>query len=134
MRRNYYTGKYALDKHEFLHAKYYALRYRKWKDEYEALADPSTGIRYDTDKVQTSGGYDSTAANGERRAELAKKIELIEKTVEETDNELAQWLVKGVTEEYATYNYLRNNLNMPCGDQKYYRMKRRFYYLLSQKI
>ena len=73
MRRNYYTGKYALDKNEFLNAKYYALRYNKWRDEYEALEDTGRGIRYDKEKVQTSGDYDPVQENGIRRAELAKK-------------------------------------------------------------
>ena len=134
MRRNYYSGKYALDKHEYLHAKYFALRYNKWRDEYEALADPAAGIRYDKERVQTSGDYDSTAANGERRAELAKKIGLVEQTAMEADRELCQWIIKGVTEDFATYRYLKYTLNMPCGKDMYYNRKRKFYFLLAQKI
>ena len=134
MRRNYYTGKYALSKHEYLHAKYFALRYNEWRDEYEALGDPSRGLRYDKERVQTSGDYDPVETAGIRRAELAEKIEIIEQTVNETDKELYRWLIKGVTEEFATYRYLRYTLNMPCGDQKYYRARRRFYFLLSKKI
>ena len=134
MRRNYYTGKYALDKNEFLNAKYYALRYNKWRDEYEALEDTGRGIRYDKEKVQTSGDYDPVQENGIRRAELAKKLEIIEQTVKEVDKDLYQWILQGVTDEFATYTYLRMTKNMPCGDQKYYRLRRKFYYLLAQKL
>lgn len=134
MRRNYYTGKYALDKNEYLNAKYYALRYKKWRDEYEALEDQSKAIRYDKDKVQTSGDFDPVETAGIRRAELAEKIEKIEQTATETDAEMSQWILKGVTEEFATYQYLHNTLGMPCGKDMFYHRKRRFYFLLSQKI
>ena len=134
MRRNYYTGKYALDKNEYLNAKYYALRYNKWKDEYEALSDTSRGLRYDQDRVQTSGDFDPVEANGTRMAELSKKIEIIEKTATETDPDLWQWILQGVTDEFATYKYLKMIKGIPCGKDMFYDRRRRFYYLLSQKI
>jgi len=134
MRRNYYTGKYALDKNEFLHAKYYALRYNKWRDEYEALEDSSKAIRYDKDRVQTSGDFDPVEYAGIRRAELAKKIETIEKTAEEVDESLYKWLLQGVTDSFATFKYLSMVKHMPCSRATYYRLRHRFYYSLSQKI
>ena len=133
-RRNFYTGKYALDKNEFLHAKYYALRYTKWKDEYQALEDSSKAIRYDMEKVQASGDFDPVEAAGMRRAELAKKMETIERTAEETDPELAEWILQGVTQYFATFKYLSTVKRIPCGKDKYYHTRRKFYYLLSQKI
>lgn len=134
MSRNFYTGKYALDKAEYLNAKYFALRYNKWKDEYEALSDTSRGLRYDQDRVQTSGDFDPVEANGTRMAELSKRMDIIEQTVRETDPELYRWILQGVTDEFATYTYLRMTKNMPCGDQKYYRLRKKFYYLLAQKL
>ena len=134
MRRNYYTGKYALGKNEFLNAKYYALRYNEWRDEYEALSDTSKGIRYDVDRVQTSGDFDAVEANGARMAELSKKIELIEGTAKEADEELAAWILQGVTNDYATYKYLSMVKGIPCGKDKFYLARRRFYYLLAGKI
>lgn len=133
-RRNYYTGKYVLDKEEFLHAKYYALRYNKWKDEYNSLEDSSEAIRYDKDKVLTSGNYNQVEAAGIRRAELAKKIEIIEQTAEEADTQLSKWILQGVTQYFATYKYLSTVKNIPCGKDKYYNTRRKYYYLLSQKI
>ncbi len=41
---------------------------------------------------------------------------------------------EGVTSDYATYRYLRDAKGMPCGDQKYYRTRRKFYWLLDKKI
>ena len=133
-RRNYYTGKYALDKNEFLHAKYFALRYNKWKDEYKALADSGKGIDYDKDKVQTTGDFDPVETAGIRRAELSRKIELIEKTAKEVDKSLYKWLLQGVTQTYATFKYLSCVKDMPCGRRQYYEKRRRYYYLLAQKL
>lgn len=132
-RRNYYTGRYALDKAEFLHAKYYALRYNKWRDEYEALADSSKGIRYDKDKIQ-SPDFDPVEYAGIRRAELAKKIEIIEQTAIETDGDLYQWILQSVTDEFATYNYLYRVKGLPCSRNTLSRKRIKYYYLLSQKI
>lgn len=134
MRRNFYTGKYALDKNEFLNAKYFALRYNKWRDEYEALSDTSKGIRYDVDRVQTSGDFDPVEANGSRMAELSKKIELIEQTAKEADEVLQQWILQGVTDEFATYRYLKTIKDIPCSRATYFRARRKYYYLLAQKI
>lgn len=132
--RNYYTGKYSLDKHEYLTAKHYALRYRKWKDEYKALEDSSRAIRYDVDRVQTSNNFDPVSANAERRAELDKRIHLIEDTARETDGQLFKWILQGVTDEYATFKYLSSVKHIPCGRRQYYERRRRFFYLLSQKL
>lgn len=133
-RRNYYTGKYKLDKHELLSAIHYALRYNKWKDEYIALGDSSKAIQYDKDRVQTSGDYDPVSANGERRAELSKKIEIIEQTAIETDGDLYRWILQSVTDEFATYSYLSRVKRIPCSRNTLSRMRRKYFYLLAQKI
>lgn len=134
MGRNYYTGKYALDKHELLSAIHYALRYRKWKDEYKTLADTSKAISYEGDRVQTSGGYDPTETAGMRMAELSGKIALIEQTAKETDPDLYEWILQGVTEDWATYKYLSTIKGIPCGKDVYFNRRRKFYYLLTRKI
>ena len=133
-RRNYRTGKYALDKNEYLNAVYYARRYRKWLDEYHALADSGKGIRYDLDKVQTSGDYDPVEAAGIRRAELSKKIKQIEQTAIETDPDLAQWILQSVTDEFATFSYLSRVKGLPCSRNTLSRRRSKYYFLLAQKI
>lgn len=129
-----YKGKYKLDKHEFYMAYHYALLYQEWLAEYNALADPSTGLRYDKDHVQTSGGVDTTEANGMRRAELRGKMEVIEETVQAVDPTLYTWLLLGVTTEGITFNYLRTSKRMPCGKNEYYAKRRQFYFILANRI
>lgn len=129
-----YSGKYKLSKHEFYVVYHYALQYSKWKEEYEALADTLIGLRYDIEKVQTTGEYDPTAAAGERREELSKKMELIEKTAIEADPDIYQYIIKAVTDEHITFNYLKTVMNIPCERDMYYDRRRKFYYLLNKKI
>jgi uncharacterized glyoxalase superfamily metalloenzyme YdcJ len=134
MRRNYYTGKYPMTRNQLRHAKAHAYRYHEWRDEYEALEDTSRGIRYDQDRVETSGDFDPVESAGIRRAELSKKIEIIEQTAMEADKDLFQWILQGVTDEFASYKYLRMIKGIPCSYNTYYDKIHRFYYLLSQKI
>lgn len=134
MRRNYYTGKYALDVISFLHAKYYALKYKRWRDEYDALADSSRAITYDGDGAQGSDGMNVVERNGIRRAELAKKMEVIEQTAIEVDAQMYPWILQGVTDDFATFTYLKMMKGMPCSRNTYYNLRRKFYFLLDKKI
>lgn len=63
-----------------------------------------------------------------------EKCKTIEQTAIEADPELYQYILEGVTTDYATYRYLKDAKKIPCGDQKYYRTRRKFYWLLSKKV
>lgn len=69
-----------------------------------------------------------------KRVELEQKCKTIEQTAIDTDAELYQWILEGVTSDYATYRYLRDAKGMPCCKNIYYEQRRRFYWLLSKKI
>ena len=61
-------------------------------------------------------------------------MQKIEQTAIEAAPDFYQWLLEGVTTDYATYRYLRDAKGMPCGKNMYYEGRRRFYYLLSTKF
>ena len=82
----------------------------------------------------THSNSDVTQNLAIRRAELRNKCELIEMTAVEADAELYQYILKAVTNEGITYNYLKMVCNIPCGKDMYYDRRRKFYWLLSQKI
>lgn len=69
-----------------------------------------------------------------RRAILSEKIDLIEKTAYETDPDYAKYIVKGVTDENATFTYLKMIMGIPCSDFTYYERRRKFFWLLDKKI
>lgn len=60
--------------------------------------------------------------------EIAKRQDQIDKILNTKKG------AEGVTTDYATYIYLRDAKGLPCGDQKYYRARRKFYWLMSKKI
>jgi hypothetical protein len=115
-------------------AYHYALNYQGWLSEYNALADPSTGLRYDKDHVQSSNQVDTTEANGIRRAELREHMKIVEQAAIEADPDLYRFILLGVTMEEATYDILRRKYDMPASRGTFYDRRRKFYWVLWQYI
>lgn len=126
--------KYGISKHKFLEVKYHCLQYPEWRKELANLTDAIKGMQYGQEGKGSKSQVSSTERLAIKRLELEEKCKRIEQTAIETDPEIYQWLLEGVTTEYATYRYLRDAKGIPCGDQKYYKTRRKFYWLLSQKI
>lgn len=132
-RRNRYTGKYKLDKHEFLKAYHHAMCYNEWRQEYDALMDTTKAISYDG-MPHAANTADTTALAAEKREALGRKMQLIEETVMEAEPEIYRYLLLAVTNEGVTYEYLRTIHHIPCGKDMFYDRRRKFYYLLCQRI
>lgn len=133
-RRNSYRGKYKMTKEQYLAAKYYALRYHEWQQEYKALTDTARAITYS----DMPKGSLSTVSPVEEAAikcqSISDKIRLIEDTAAEAGGDLSQYLIKAVTNSDITFHQMKVLTDMPCGRDLFYNMVRRFYFLLSQKI
>ena len=126
--------KYKISKHKFLEVYHFCLQYHEWLDELEkGVTTKGTGNMdgMTKGKGETSS---STEAIAIRRAELRRKCELVEQTAIETDPDLYPWILKAVTNEGASYKWLKSRLHIPCGKDMYYDRRRKFYYLLSKKI
>ena len=121
-------SKYHLSKHRYLELKHFCLQYPEWKQRLKEITD----IR-SSDTVMP--GSDQISNETERiaieRTMLKNKIELVEKMAMETDQVLWFYVLQGLTEE-ATYTYLRNAMNIPCGKNMYYDRYRRFFWLLDR--
>ncbi|MDY4080120.1 MAG: hypothetical protein SOY97_00665, partial [Candidatus Metalachnospira sp.] len=68
------------------------------------------------------------------RAELNRKCELVEQTAIEAAPEFYNYLLKAVTNEGITFNYLKSVMDIPCGRDMYYDRRRKFYWLMSKKL
>ena len=133
-RRTRYTGKYKLSKHEFLNAYHYALRYQEWTDEYKALSDTVKAVTYENaDMPHGEAPQNPTEDAAIKRENLMNKIRLINETVFEADSSIYPYLLKAVTNENVTYAILLAE-GIPCGKDYYYDRRRKFYFLLSQRI
>lgn len=127
-------NKYYIPKEDYLTAIHYSLRYPIWKQEIDAIADTSKAIRYDKDKIQSSGDYDSTfeAAVKLTESDIAKKVKMIDDTISEVSKGMDNWLRLGVCYGL-TFDQLKIK-GMPCERDMYYQMRRHYYYELSKKI
>ena len=133
-RRNSYRGKYKMSKAQFLSAKYYALRYNEWVLEYKALCDTSQAITY-SDMPNGSMNTNSAVEEAAIKAEaIHDKIRLIEQTAHDASPELAQYVLKAVTNYDVTFHMLKTLTDIPCGKDMFNNARRRFYYMLYQKI
>ena len=133
-RRNSYSGKYRMTKAQYLSAKYYALRYNEWVNEYHDICDTSSGIKY-SDMPKGSFNTGSMVEDAAIKAEkIHDRIKLIEQTAYEAEPELSSYLLKAVTNTDITYHQLRTLTNIPCGKNMFYNARRKFYWMLYQKI
>lgn len=126
------NSKYYIPKEDYLTAVHYALRYPLWVAMIQDARDTSTAIRYDKDKVQTSPSADMILNAAIRSTELIDKVNLIDNIINLCTDDMQYFLRLGVCYGL-TFNQLKGQ-GMPCERDKYYLMRKMFYYNLSQKI
>lgn len=128
-------NKYWISKHRFYEICHHCYQYGEWKDEVAMLNDVSVkGLDYDKPPADPNAIGDATANIATRMAQLRNRMELIEQTAEEADPVIAKWLLKAVTEENVTFNYLKQVMGIPCEKDMYYERRRKFYWLMAHKI
>ena len=126
------NSKYWMPTEEFRTAMHWSLRYPLWVSELSIEPDTSQAIRYDKEKVQTSGQYDSTMETAIRRDELRRKKELLEETVKGVAPEIYRFLLMGVTQGRTVYQLIGDG--MPCGKDYFIEKRQQYYYEISKKI
>lgn len=125
-------SKYWVPVEDFKTALHWSLRYPLWIAELSIEPDTSMAIRYDKDKVQTSGNYDATVETAIRRDELRRKAELLEGTVRDVAPEIYKYLLLGVTQGRTVYQLLDEG--MPCSKDYFIERRQQYYYEISKKI
>ena len=126
-------NEFWISKHAFYTAYHYALQYGEWRDEYERISGGVRAVNYDGMPHSSNVGNPTEAA-AIRAAELSAKMKLIERLAQRADADIWKYILKAVTNEGVTYDYLRGIMGIPCGHNQYYRARRRFYYLLSKHL
>ena len=129
------TGKFYIPKSAFMSARYYALRYHEYIDRYRQLqSEDIDAIDYSKDRTDGGSQNSSVESKAIKMAELKEKIELIENTAVEAGGDIAKYVLKAVTEEDVPCWLLIKQYDMPCGKKMFYERRRKFYYLLSDRI
>lgn len=124
--------KYGISKNRFKELYYWCLQYNEWKDELKYKTDTAKSIGVTDMPVAHSNG-NSTQDLAIRRAELERNCRIIERAAIEADPEIHQYLLKAVTNEGVTYQYLKLIMNIPCSHNTYYERRKKFYWLLDKK-
>lgn len=120
---------YWIEKHRYYELKHFCLQYPIWKKAIAALSGLS---KLPIDAVIFTGSFsDPTAKCAEARRFYSERMELIEKAAEETDAELGYYILKAVTLGIS-YDILRARENVPCCKDVYYKLYRRFFWILNQ--
>lgn len=126
--------KWNISKHRFFELYHYCLQYNEWKDilNYKVATVKSPQI---SDMPRALGGKsDPTADLGIDRAELEHKCKVIEDAAQAVDELLYDYIIKAVTNEGITYNYLSTVMGIPCSHNTWYKLRRKFYWILDRKL
>lgn len=126
------NSKYGISRNRFKELYYWCLQYNEWKDELKYKTDTAKSIGV-TDMPIAHNNGNSTQDLAIRRAELERNCRIIEQAVIEADPDIYQYLLKAVTNEGVTYQYLSRVMGMPCGRKFYYERRRKLYWILDQK-
>ena len=59
---------------------------------------------------------------------------MVEQAAIDSDPAIAEYILKAVTEDGITFNYLKNVMGIPCERDMYYDRRRKFYWIMSQRM
>ncbi len=129
-KRDLNLSKYGISPKRYRELYYFCLQYEEMKEKLKSIYALQSS-KFDSN-IQSNVASDPTQKKAIAAAKISKDLEIIEQTAIEADDEIYQYLLMNVTNQIP-YTYLRYDLGMPCGHDKFYKARRRFYYLLDKK-
>ena len=124
-------NQYHISKHRMYELKHYCLQYHYWVD---ALADinfiQSHGLSFAS--LKSSVIPNPTADIAEIRELLVKHIEIVERCARKTDEVIGPYILRAVIEGWG-YEKIKARENVPCSKPTYYKLYRRFFWLLDKQ-
>lgn len=126
-------NKHWINKHRYYELKHFCRQYGEWKKAYleiDGFSDSSSLANIG--EICSSDGFsDNTARYVITKDFYARRIKMIEDAAIGADPDLYKYILKAVTEELP-YTYLKTRLGIPCGRSTYYKIYRRFFWLLNE--
>lgn len=118
--------KYNISGNRYRELKYFCRQYREKQERLREMTELAAAT------VQEGGRSgkvpDATADAAIRRAGLQKDLEMIEDAARETDAGLSPYIIRNVADG-VPYEYL----GVPMGRRQFYKMRRKFFFILSEK-
>ena len=128
-----YTGKYKLSKFDYGYAKWFSLKYPEWLEEYNRLKDSIKSVNYDQIGHGKGNVLDSTSENAVKRAELRRKMLLVEHAAFDAGGDIGEYILKSVIYEHVTFESMKR-MGLPCERTLFYDKRRKYYWLLAKAI
>lgn len=124
-------NKYWISRHRYFELKHFCLQYHTWRKAYAALNEVIISSPTLERIGVTTGHGDPTAECAIAKEHYSKRIKMVERAAMDTDEQLAVYILKAVTEELS-YTYLKTKLDIPCSRDTYYDRYRKFFWVLSK--
>lgn len=132
-RKMEYTGRYKITRKQLAYARSFSQKYPEWLEEYNSLKDSVKAIAYDQEGHGSGKVNDSTGDLAARRAEIRRKMLLVEHAAFDAGGDIGEFILKSVINEDVTFEDMKA-LGLPCERTMYYDRRRKYYYLLSKEI
>lgn len=124
------SSEYYLEKHRYYELKHFCLQYQEWKRSYAMMDGFGAGTSRFEFVPRTNIHSDPTLTIAEAKIYYSDRMEMVKKAASRTDRGLSEYILKGVTEELS-YDILKAKLEIPCCKDVYYKLYRRFFWILS---
>lgn len=125
-------NKYYIDRHRYYELKHFCLQYPLWRKNYNTIDGYSTNVALGNTRIaKTNTVVDPVYRLAEAKLYFYERMKMVERTAEEADPFLANYILMAVTEGRSYVN-LKARFNMPCSKDNYYEVYRRFFWLLSK--
>lgn len=126
-------NKHWISKHRYYELKHFCRQYGEWK---KACIDidgytPTSAVSRIGEICASNTVSDTTARYAIMRDYYSRRVELIENAAIGADPVLYKYILKAVTEELP-FTYLKTRLGIPCGRSTYYKIYRKFFWLLDE--
>lgn len=127
-------SEYYLPPKQYMFAVSYALMRDEWKAEIRSLENQARAIRYDKDKVQSHSDYNATERAAFEILEIQKKVDNIDKTIEEVSEGLDAYIKLAVCNGFTYTQLTTGRYHMPLNHIAFGKIKHKFYWTLFQRI
>ena len=123
---------YWIEKHRYYELKHFCLQYPTWRRKYNSLISYPSSWPQPIPPTKTNVISDPVTKHIDERLFYANRMDMLERVAKETDEELACYILKAITEGIS-YDHLRARSDIPCCKDTYYELYRRFFWLLSKE-
>lgn len=123
---------YWIEKHRYYELKHFCLQYPSWRRKYNSLIPCPSGFPKLVPPAKTNAISDPVTMHIDERLFYADRMAMLERVAKETDEKLASYILKAITEGIS-YDHMRARTDIPCCKDTYYDLYRRFFWLLSKE-